>query len=37
MDRKFKILKIDHVAVAVNSLKESKNIFTLVRVMFTYS
>ena len=30
MDKKFKILKIDHVAVAVNSLKESKNIFTLL-------
>ena len=30
MDKKFKVLKIDHVAVAVNSLKESKNIFTLL-------
>ena len=30
MDKKFKILKIDHVAVAVNSLKESKNIFALL-------
>ena len=30
MNKKFKILKIDHVAVAVNSLKESKNIFTLL-------
>ena len=30
MNKKFKVLKIDHVAVAVNSLKESKNIFTLL-------
>ena len=30
MDKKFNILRIDHVAVAVNSLKESKNIFTLL-------
>jgi len=30
MDKKFKVLKIDHVAVAVNSLKESKDIFTLL-------
>jgi methylmalonyl-CoA epimerase len=30
MNKKFKVLKIDHVAVAVDSLKESKNIFTLL-------
>tara|TARA_B100001750_G_C15212234_1_gene448896 strand:- start:84 stop:503 length:420 start_codon:yes stop_codon:yes gene_type:complete len=30
MNKKFKVLRIDHVAVAVNSLKESKNIFTLL-------
>ena len=30
MGKKFKVLKIDHVALAVNSLKESKNIFTLL-------
>ena len=30
MDKKFKVLRIDHVAVAVNSLKKSKNIFTLL-------
>ena len=30
MDRKFKILKIDHIAIAVNNLKESKNIFDLL-------
>ena len=30
MNKKFKVLRIDHVAVAVNSLKESKTIFTLL-------
>ena len=30
MGREFKILKIDHVAIAVNNLKESKNIFDLL-------
>mgnify|MGYP001241398510 CR=1 FL=1 len=30
MGKEFKILKIDHVAIAVNNLKESKNIFDLL-------
>ena len=35
MDREFKILKIDHVAIAVNNLKESKNIFDLLGMSLT--
>ena len=30
MDKKFKVLKIDHVAIAVNALKESKKIFSIL-------
>ena len=30
MDKKFKVLKIDHIAVAVNSIKESINVFDLL-------
>ena len=30
MDRKFKILKIDHIAVAVKDINNSTNIFTLL-------
>ena len=30
MDRNFKILKIDHVAIAVNDLKTSKSLFDLL-------
>ena len=37
MNKKFKVLKIDHVAVAVNSLKESKNIFTLLGMNIGHS
>jgi len=37
MNKKFKVLKIDHVALAVNSLKESKNIFTLLGMNIGHS
>ena len=30
MDRNFKILKIDHIAIAVNDLKTSKSLFDLL-------
>ena len=30
MDKKFKILKIDHIAVAVKNLKESSTLFQLL-------
>ena len=30
MDKKFKVLKIDHIAVAVNNIDHSKNIFELL-------
>ena len=30
MDKNFKVLKIDHVAIAVNALKESKKIFSIL-------
>ena len=30
MDKQFKILKIDHIAVAVKSINNSTNIFTLL-------
>ena len=34
MDRKFKILKIDHIAVAVNNLNDSKSLFDLLGMSF---
>ena len=37
MNKKFKVLRIDHVAVAVNSLKESKNIFTLLGMNISHT
>ena len=34
MDKKFKILKIDHIAVAVNNLNDSKSLFDLLGMSF---